>query len=1192
MSEENKDNILEFICEINREVFSSEDYKIYGVDVDINTYKGIELNKYGNATIVGNFHTLTEGVEYSVKAKESNSKYGKQYEVFNIKREKPTSKAATEQFLREVITENQANTLLEVYPDIVNKVVSNDLDDIDLELTKGIKEKTFDKIKEKIIENFALVEVVEKYGGYGLSMSMLKKLYKEYASIERLEKALQNDPYKSLCKISGIGFKKADGIILSIPSEMMGKSGDIKSSKERMLSAMHYILEENEKDGNTKMSILDFRKECTELTPQAIEHFVDLVKEDRHFYFNAKDKIIASKYAYETEKYIASKLKLMLKNNIKYKFNYNVYQDDGDIKLTGEQLGALKNLCEYNVSLLAGFAGSGKTSTVKAILNMLDDNNITSLLLTPTGKSSDVLAKSSNRESSTIHRGLGFNPENNPKWLYNEENQLKCDVVIVDETGMVDITLLQRLLKAINPLKTKILMIQDPAQLPSVSAGNCSDDMIRSGIVPTTTLSKIFRYGEGGLYNVATKVREGKYYIPKSDKSVINFGDNKDYSVIDMDQENMVDGIVNLYESLIDQGNTPDDIVVLSHHNKGDYGSVLLNNKIQARINPIDEYTKHLTSKGTNFIVGDKVLQVVNNYKAETILGLEAAVFNGNTGVIQDIDTVSEEAIIEFDGVLLRYGKEDLNQLLLGYAMSIHKCVAEGTLIQTNEGLKKIEDLSNGTKYNEKSKIINNIKVFNGNYLESPSHFINSGVRDCLEIRTNKNYKIECTLDHGLDVLTKDGDIVRMDATDINIGDHVLLNKGGNIYGNNVTLDKKHILDDNKLDVRAERFKQPFTIDKEFAKFMGMMVADGTISHGGIKLAKRYLEVVEEFQRLVRNIFGHHGGNIVKLNHCNAHILEVNSVFIRDFCKSFPELNSYNKDIPKCIMNAPLDIQIAFLSGYMEDGTVNNKEGIFQHIEISAKGLPLINNLRYMLLNMGVVTSFREIESVSKNEVNPHYILHIYKSDSELMYDLGFSFISKFKQDRFELVKTQSSFSQSSVPYVCGILEEILDSLPTQPKKWVYDRKRYMKAKRKNRITYKTLECFLSEPLIRGAKDGKLKKHIDLLEYLCYKNEVMVVEEIKKTNKQTYCLTMPKTNKFIQNGFSGWNCQGSSSKNVIVLMPKAHTYFLNRNLIYTAITRTRERCYHFVSRKTVKSALRKSIPHERQTFLKELLQIN
>ena len=149
--------VLEFACEIERAVFISPDYKVYGAYVDANEYSFIKLNKYGNVTLTGNFHELAEGVKYNVKAIEGTNKYGVQYEVINIKRDIPTGQTETTTFLREILTKKQAKVLLEVYPDIVDRVMTNRLHDIDLNLTKGIKDKTFQIIKDKIIENFALV---------------------------------------------------------------------------------------------------------------------------------------------------------------------------------------------------------------------------------------------------------------------------------------------------------------------------------------------------------------------------------------------------------------------------------------------------------------------------------------------------------------------------------------------------------------------------------------------------------------------------------------------------------------------------------------------------------------------------------------------------------------------------------------------------------------------------------------------------------------------------------------------------------------------------------------------------------------------------------------------------------------------------------------------------------------------------
>lgn len=485
---------------------------------------------------------------------------------------------------------------------------------------------------------------------------------------------MRKNPYKSLCKISGVGFKKADNIILSMPKKVLCVDYDIKSSRQRMKSCMQYILEQNEKDGHTKMDIIKFRNECLKLTPECINYFVDIIKEDSSFYLEKETGFISTKKAYETEKYIAETISSMLKNPRVYDFNYNVYKNNGDIVLTDEQLNSLKNLCENNISLLAGAAGTGKSQTTTSIINMLDDNGLSYILLTPTGKSSKVLSDYSGREASTIHRGLKYHPVKG--WLYNKNNKLPYDVVICDETGMVDIYLMKHLLEAIDVTKTKLLFIQDPAQLPSVSSGNCSEDMIQSKKIPTTHLTKVFRYGEGGLDNVATKIRKGEYYIPNTRNRVINFGINKDYTIIDIPQEEMIEGIVNLYERLANNGIDTNDIMVLSHHNKGDYGSKVINKAIQSKINPI-EGKKYIKYGETHFIEGDKVLQVVNNYRAINIYNDEIAVFNGNTGVIKQIK--DDGVIIDFGGEMILYEKDDLGQLLLGYAMSVHKGQGSGS---------------------------------------------------------------------------------------------------------------------------------------------------------------------------------------------------------------------------------------------------------------------------------------------------------------------------------------------------------------------------------------------------------------------------------------------------------------------------------------------------------------------------------
>ena len=260
--------------------YDTPDYKIYAIDVDNNDYPDIKHNKYGNVSILGELAELAFGVEYEITAEEQVNKYGVSYKVLNIRRDMPTTIESTYLFLSEILTENQAKVLVENYPDIIQKVKNDDLDDIDLSKLKGIGAKTFEKIKDKIIINFALMDLVIEFKNV-LSMNIIKKIYDEYSSIDKLKEKLKTNPYTTLTRISRIGFKTADSIILQLQKENVIDFGyDFQTSPDRCLYCELYLLEENENDGHTKMNLADLRQQCLKVVPSCAEHFVDVVKDD------------------------------------------------------------------------------------------------------------------------------------------------------------------------------------------------------------------------------------------------------------------------------------------------------------------------------------------------------------------------------------------------------------------------------------------------------------------------------------------------------------------------------------------------------------------------------------------------------------------------------------------------------------------------------------------------------------------------------------------------------------------------------------------------------------------------------------------------------------------------------------------------------------------------------------------------
>lgn len=693
MSKEEKE--YKFSGKVVRCTYDTPDFRIFALDVDSKKYPDIKKNKYNNVTILGELHELTVGVTYEISAVEQLGKYGMSYKVLNIKRDVPTTEEDMYLFLSEILTPNQAKVLYENYPNIVQRVKENRLDDIDFNKLKGIKEYTFGVIKRKIIENFCLADLVVEFQGF-LNLSMIKKIYAKYTSIEKLKEKLAQDPYKCLCGLAGVGFKTADGILLDMEKASKaniekGKKpiiefqSDLRTSPERCLSCLLYMLEENENNGHTKMNLADLRAEMMKLVPACANHFVTAVKADE-IHYNKDTMDVALSRTYNLEHKIAQTILYVLHTKKdEWDCDIEKYRTVNGSTLSDEQMGAVANVCKHPISILNGAGGTGKSFSTQAVINMLKDHHKTFRLFSPTGKAAKVLADYTKENATTIHRGLGYTPMG---WGYNQEHKIMCDIVIIDEFSMVDIQLFKRVIDAVDFNTTKLLLIGDNAQLPSVSCGNLLHDFMETKLIPTTTLTKVFRYGEGGLMKVATDVRFCEPYLTSSMKSkMTTFGDNKDYTFVDLPSEVIPQNVVGLYKKLLEKGYSIDDIQVLTAKNVGDCGTVVLNNMIQKVANPNYGSEVFMKVGDTTYFEGDLVIQKVNNYKAE--LDLQhlsewekdmysdsedvptAFIANGETGIVREI--YKSYCIIEFDGVFVKYYRADMQMISLGYSITIHK---------------------------------------------------------------------------------------------------------------------------------------------------------------------------------------------------------------------------------------------------------------------------------------------------------------------------------------------------------------------------------------------------------------------------------------------------------------------------------------------------------------------------------------
>lgn len=685
--------IIEFIATPVRCLFNSENFKIYGCTVDSFKYPNVKINSFNNATIKGDIQELNLDCEYWVKAEETQDKYGISYKIINIKSENPASIESSRAFLNEILTYQQATTLLSVYPDIIDRIINNRLQDVDLNKTKGIKETTFAKIKIKVIENFKLAELVEEFSGV-FSFSVIKKLYQAYPSIEKIRENLHKQPYKCLCKLGGIGFKTADELLLKVDavSKERIKNGekpiidfgfDLVSSYQRMEACALYILDENETSGNTYMDSKEFIKTCSEYVPEAKHHLKEIMKKSFAFdlsndiFCDVKHSRVSKTKTYSVENEIAEILKNGLKVNNKWNISHSdiekYRQINENTSLTDEQMQTIYSVCKNPITILQGFAGTGKSMSVLALINLLNDLKKSALLLAPTGRASKVLQKYTNHPASTIHRGLHFIPHN--EWGFDEKNKLPYDIVILDESSMVDVYLFKHLLDAIDFNRTKLLIIGDNAQIPSVSCGNVLHDLLNSNVIPTVYLTRVFRYGEGGLSTVATDIRQGKMTF-ENKTNVQAIGDDNGCVFAQMPPERAVDYIIKAYQKLLNNGVPLKDIMFVVAQNKGKYGTQIINNQIQKAINPNAE--QKIISGDTEYRIGDPVIQCTNDYNSQIYSDEEemsddkvAFISNGDIGIVSKI--MNNGMVVDFDDFRIYIPREKFINIKLAYAISIHK---------------------------------------------------------------------------------------------------------------------------------------------------------------------------------------------------------------------------------------------------------------------------------------------------------------------------------------------------------------------------------------------------------------------------------------------------------------------------------------------------------------------------------------
>ncbi len=657
-------------------IFRNDDngYTVFLFDCSDKGYVAVgsflSINIGENLKLVGNF--------------KHNGKYGMQFQVDSYESIAPKTRNGIIRYLSSGLIKGVGPATAEA---IVKKFKENTLEVIEFNPEKlvevrGISQKKAKLISESLVEVKDMQNAMVFLQGYNITTTIALKIYEIYknSTIE----VVKTNPYRLVEDVNGIGFLKADKI-----AQSMGIAVD--SPFRIRAGVLHILNEASDKNGHTYMLKPQLVEGVNNLlalenidVSKIFEDIFDVLQKENlvKVFWEDKHEIIMLTKMYNAEKYVASKLAILNNSNIETDLNLDdeitFFENQKHLKLHQDQKNAIKMAINSGVSVITGGPGTGKTTIVSCALEIFKMLNKNILLLAPTGRAAKRLSESTGEEAKTIHRALEIDFRSKlGLFVYNEKNPLPYDVIIVDEVSMVDVVLMNSLLKAISK-GSKLILVGDKDQLPSVGAGNVLADILSSHTINVTQLTQIYRQENDSLIiSNAHMINEG--VMPVLDnKSSDFFFDCKE------ERADIFNSIVSLVTQRIPSffKIEKSKIQVLAPLKAGECGIENINVSLQEKINPPLPTKNEIKVGQTIFREGDKIMQTANNYNLEWEKRYErenyfedgAGVFNGDIGYIHKIIPQTYEMVVWFeDGREVVYPRSELSQLSLAYAITIHK---------------------------------------------------------------------------------------------------------------------------------------------------------------------------------------------------------------------------------------------------------------------------------------------------------------------------------------------------------------------------------------------------------------------------------------------------------------------------------------------------------------------------------------
>jgi exodeoxyribonuclease V alpha subunit len=1116
---------------------------------------------------------------------------------------------------------------------IVDVFGENTLEVIDksptfLSQVKGIGPKLIEKIRQSWEVQRESRKILVFLQSYGIGTAMAVRIYKEYG--ENAIDLIKKNPYRLSTDIWGIGFHTADQIALNL--------GVARDSPYRAQAAVRHVLQEATGDGHVGFPEELLREHAVEMTQIPPAGIIDAIEQLRitdevvrdsvqaaggglasppnpptpfpareggfespeepssppslagkgdgglgRVGVGSSESLIFLKPMFLSELGVARSVKQLAKGP----HPLPAVDVDGAIAwaekkmriaLAESQRAAIRAAVTHKLMVVTGGPGTGKTTIVRAIIEIFLAKSLNVVLCAPTGRAAKRLSESTGREATTIHRLLGFDPRGG--FARGREEPLDADLVVVDETSMVDVVLMNRLLQAV-PEYACVVFVGDVDQLPSVGAGSVLTDLIESKTVPVARLTEIHRQaGSSWIVRAAHAVNRGE--VPES----APVGGDGDFYFVEANEPEAVVGIIRqMVTERIPKKFGLDpfrDVQVLTPQVKTLLGVQNLNRELQSALNPGHPpnpphaggrgVAPHAGGRGvaevkrfdTAFRVGDKVMQMRNNYDRE--------VFNGDIGRVVGIDIDDQTLAVEFDGREVPYDFNDLDELQLSYACSIHKCVAGyGRTSVASRGLVPVRDVRVGdqvqTGLGGARRVLDRVET---------------GNKPIVRVRTRCGYTLDVSAEHPLLVATEQKRAHYQIAGNLVPGTFACIDRSV-VAGQVVRLPEITYDQTQKLQ---KRVTPPTVLEEDVAWALGVIVGDGCCRDkrdGMVDVSNQDVELITAY----RGVFERMGLSVTVRPTRNISRVYFCSVPLRRWLERLGL--GYNlaadKTVPHIIFGADARCRGAFLRGLFDtDGSVGRC-----NIRFTTASPQMARDVQDLLLSLGIV-------AVRFSQGERHHKVAVSGTALPAFAErVGFTVPQKKQRLVERLARCGRGVGKTnidSIPFGTGLVREVRALIPSG--KGIKGRGLFAHRNVGDRFLVDALRGAFRPNYshLRRAERALSKRGLPIPEGIqttlrenYFYDPIVSVEQLPDETTM-YDLEVEDHHSFVVNGFVCHNSQGSEYPAVVIPVHTQHFTMLQRNLIYTGITRGRKLVVLVGSRKAMWIAVNTAETKQRYTLLK------